>query len=282
MIVNKILSKTVCRIRLVRNILDVVERFNNRHVDIYKGNTIKGWSFVIVTDGQSNDALSQCLKSILDENLRENYEIIVVGQNSNIPIINEHINYIKYHSIFCLPGWITYKKNIGAELSKYDKIVFMHDYITLCEGWESGYNNMPEHFDVCTNKIHYVDGRRARDWTVYDYPNIGQALVPYSQNISEYWYCSGAYFICNKQFYLRNPLNEKLRWGEAEDVEWARRIRKNAIIIFNPNSTCKFVKLKPINEAPYCDNWISQTILLYRKFGIELNNDNYVSLVKEI
>jgi hypothetical protein len=39
-------------------------------------------------------------------------------------------------------------------------------------------------------------------------------------------YVSGSVMIARKEFMLKNPLDENLAWGEAEDVEWSLRVRK--------------------------------------------------------
>ncbi|UVV62742.1 hypothetical protein NXY01_00345 [Bacteroides fragilis] len=114
------------------------------------------------------------------------------------------------------------------------------------------------------------------DWLVYDYPNIGPALLPYKIQCKKYQYISGTYFVVKKDFFINNLLDEKLRWGEGEDVEWSKRVREKANIVFNNNSCVSFLKDKSPNDAPYCDNWIENTIKLYGMYSIDINKENYV------
>ena len=279
-LVDRILHKLVVFLPVLRKIVDYFERKRNcmplEHESVLK----EGYSFVIVTDGKSHENLKKSVGSILNEFTNvDNYEIIVIGQNGDYPLVDSHIRYIHYKGFSFMPGWITYKKNMGALLANYDKLVIMHDYLALCKGWLEGYNNFTENCDVCTNIIQFVDGRRARDWTVLDYPGIGWGLLPYREH-SDYLYISGAYFVVKTSFYRENLLDEKLRWGESEDVEWTCRIRNSTKIKLNIQSCCQFVKAKPHNEAPYEESWINRTIQLYQLYGYNISKDNFVSIVK--
>ena len=51
---------------------------------------------------------------------------------------------------------------------------------------------------------------------------------------------------------------------------------KRANIVFNNNSRVSFLKDKSPNDAPYCDNWIENTIKLYGMYSIDINKENYV------
>lgn len=279
-LINKVLFKIASNFLLLRVIADKYERSRN-HIANDKTDVLQsGYSFVIVTDGRSTDNLKKSMNSIIDEfDGKENFEIIVIGQNDNYPIINNHIRYISYYGVSFLPGWITLKKNLGALSASYDKLVIMHDYLALCKGWLRGYIDFSDEYEVCTNKIQFIDGRRARDWTVLDYPGIGWGLFPYSQ-YSDYLYISGAYFVVKTKFYKENLLDENLRWGEAEDVEWTCRIRGKTKIRLNLHSCCQFVKVKPQNEAPYENSWIEKTIELYHHYGYSLTRDNFEIMVK--
>jgi hypothetical protein len=72
-------------------------------------------------------------------------------------------------------------------------------------------------------------------------------------------YISGAYFCVKKDFYLANPLNESLFWGESEDVEWSCRVRKLTDFKINTKSSVTYTKLKSLNEAPYCLDWLKRS-----------------------
>ncbi|MFK1855419.1 hypothetical protein ACIXCW_14085 [Bacteroides fragilis] len=161
----------------------------------------EGWSFIIITDGKSKEMLNFTIKSILDEFGEDRYEIIVIGQNRDYPQLNNKIKYISYYSLPFLAGWITIKKNIGAKAAIYNKLVIMHDYVSLNRGWKVGFEEFGRDFDICMNRITLKNGNRTRDWLVYDYPNIGPALLPYKIQCKKYQYISGTYFVVKKDFF---------------------------------------------------------------------------------
>lgn len=79
-----------------------------------------------------------------------------------------------------------------------------------------------------------------------------------------------------KDFFINNLFDEKLRWGEGEDVEWLKRVREKVNIVFNNNSCVFFLKDKLLNDVLYCDNWIENMIKLYGMYFIDINKENYV------
>jgi hypothetical protein len=240
-----------------------------------------GWSFCIVTSGFSDDSLQQVIKSIRDEFNYAPYEIIIVGNtkivsddfrlkiilfdeekfNFNFKNFTKHLFKLNLKKALFRTGWITGKKNLSVRLAQYEKICLMHDYVKLEPGWLSGFHSFKDDWLVCTTKVFNKDGSRHRDWTTWDYPGVGATLLPYSIHVP-YMYLSGAYFCVKKNFYLDNPLNEKLFWGEGEDVEWSCRIRKLTNFKINIQSSVAYTKLKPLNEAPYCADWVARSAVL--------------------
>lgn len=70
-------------------------------------------------------------------------------------------------------------------------------------------------------------------------------IIPYNfSNLTKYMYISGTYWISKKNVMLEFPLNEKLSWGESEDVEWSKRVREKYIFEMNENSSVSFLKYK--------------------------------------
>lgn len=252
---------------IMRIINDQYEKYSNRYYNQKQKNNpiISGWSVVVVTDGKSNKLLENLIKSI-DSELKEiPSEIIIVGPK-NIKLSynpNIELRYVFYKELglWC-PGWITFKKNLGVMFSKYDKIVVCHDYINLEPGWKSGFDKFGDNFDICVNKILNLDGVRNRDWITWDYPGIGVGLLPYHAECTKYQIISGAYFVIKRKFFMDNLLDEKLRWGEGEDVEWSKRIRNKTTFKFNPHSIVSFSKMK--KSLP--KNWQEGTRLLEKEF----------------
>lgn len=258
---------------IIRKVYDTIERSINKKPAIAATN--QGWSFVIVSAGSDLDILEKCIASIYKEfQSDKNFEIIIVGPKKIQSLFNEKAIIIPYIEMvdfpgFRLPGWITHKKNIGVQAAKFNKVVLCHDYISLDSGWKKGFENFGDDFDICVTKVFLKDGRRTRDWMTWDYPGVGPGLLPYFAECTQYQYINGTYVICKRDFYLKNPLDESMRWGEAEDIEWSKRIRSQTKFKINTNSSITYLKDKPSNAAPYCESWIANTKKLSKIFGSE-------------
>jgi hypothetical protein len=213
------------------------------------------FTFGIVTTGDNDFNINKIIDSIEQQNI-DNYEIIIVGnskvERNNTTIINfdETIK----------NAWITKKKNIITDVAKYENVVYLHDYIKLDVDWYKGQLKSGNKFYIRQDKIKIADGTRAGDWLLcmWDNSKISSllkdtlsCLLPYNiQNLSKYMYVSGAYFIAKKNVMQEFPFNEKLSWGESEDVEWSFRIREKYPFQINTNSSVIFMKQK---EMPFVE-----------------------------
>lgn len=249
-------------------------------------NNLNGWSFCIVTAPKNETMLKQCLNKIHTAFTDiENYEIIIIG-NPNItdkkllektkiiPFKEEFfapsfswvnikrvIRQLSLKRFFFKTGAICHKKNLAAQNTQYDKLCIMHDYVGLEDGWKDGFDKFGDNWDISMNIILNQDDSRHRDWMAWDHPSItdkpdgkGACLIPYDK-YTKYMYISGTYFCVKKDFFLDNPLDEKLFWGEAEDIEWSLRVREKTKFKMNVKSVVKYLKLKDINGAPNCESW---------------------------
>ena len=207
------------------------------------------FSFCIITDNSSEACLRivEVIKSIRNLNI-ENYEILVIGGEGNKFIgSNKDLKKIDFDETQ-QRGWITKKKNDIAKIAKYDNLVIMHDYFVFHYNWYQGYLKILDRFencDLCLNPVQMIDGRREfTDWVTYDHPVYGlHGSVPYvDESNVKHQYFSGGYFVVKKDFFLANPLDEKLLAHQEEDVEWSLRIRDTANVIFNPYSVVRHNK----------------------------------------
>ena len=226
----------------------------------------------------------------------EEYEILVVG-NPNIKVKNllkkvkflpfcEEVFSLKISNLkraikekslkrlFFRTGAICHKKNLAAKNAKYDKLCIMHDYVGIEENWRKGFCDFGEDWEVAMNIILNKNSSRHRDWMVWDYPleksqEITACLLPYNK-YNKYMYISGTFFCVKKDFFLENLLDESLVWGEGEDVEWSLRIRDKTQFKMNCMSTVKYLKLKSLSEAPYCDDWANNERRLLKVLNEEV------------
>jgi len=209
------------------------------------------FTFGIITSGNNFENISKIVESIKNQSI-ENYEIIIVGGENTF----EFENVIKYYSFdeTLKDGWITKKKNIITSKAKYENIVYMHDYIIFHKNWYKGFLKFGNDFDIAMNKIYNKDKKRFRDWCLWtDNGNFVddivnpelKCLLPYSvKNLSEFMYISGTYWVAKRKVMEENPLNENLLWGQGEDVEWSKRVRKEYRYKMNKYSKVELLKQK--------------------------------------
>lgn len=207
------------------------------------------FTFGIITDGNSEDNLNKVIDSIESQNIKE-YQIIIVG-NSYISRDNTFI--IPFNETI-RPSWITRKKNLITVNSRYENIVYTHDYVVFESDWYKGFLQFGEDFNVCMNKFVNPDNTRFRDWVIWPHndnfmddivlPNR-ECLIPYDiTHLSKYMYISGTYWVAKKSIMMEFPLNENLSWGQGEDVFWSKQVRQKYDFSINQFSTVKSLKFK--------------------------------------
>lgn len=184
------------------------------------------FTFGIITNyGQF---LNTIIDSIEKQNI-PNYEIIIVG---NCDIERNNTKVISFDENIKM-NWITKKKNIITKESKYE-----------LDGWYEGHLKFGNGFYVLMDKIINYDNSRFRDWTLWE-NNGCRNLLPYDiTNLSKIMYISGSYWVSKKSVMEEFPLNEKLSWGDSEDVDWSYRVRVKYDFKMNANSEVKLLKWK--------------------------------------
>ncbi len=204
------------------------------------------FTFGIVTTGNYDSYVNQIIDSIESQNIK-NYEIIIVGNS----LVSRNKTKIINFDESVKPNWITKKKNIITDESKYENIVYLHDYLQFEDGWYDGHLKSGNKFKVRMDKIITLEGQRFRDWCLWvqnhnhmdSLIRHDEALIPYDlTHLSKYMYISGAYWVAKKEIMKEFPLNESISWMEGEDVEWSLRVRNKYDFNMNINSTVKIVK----------------------------------------
>jgi hypothetical protein len=184
----------------------------------------KGITFGIITTKETQSYLDIIIDTIKKQQIPNNlYEIIIVGncdiidiENTTVIPFDESVKHM----------WITKKKNTITNNAKFENIVYLHDYIALCNGWYNGFLNFGFDWDICMNPISNLDGgSRILDWMGLPDDNIyGNVVLPYHYKGSSGMYIPGYYWIAKKNIMLEFPLNENYLWGEGEDIEWSKRV----------------------------------------------------------
>jgi hypothetical protein len=204
----------------------------------------------IVTAGNNQYGLQEILASIEALNIPdENYEVIVVGGNQDYE--SKWLRMVAFDET-PKQAWITRKKNIITTKARFENIVYMHDYIKFDNGWYEGFKEFGNDFDLCMNPIINADGSRFRDWTLWPDDLIDilgpwnrHYLLPYTETeLTPYMYFSGAYWVAKKHVMRKFPLDERLSWGESEDVVWSKEVRKHFKFKLNTASKVRLMKQK--------------------------------------
>ena len=211
------------------------------------------FTFGIITAGNNDDTIQRIIQSIRCQHI-PHFEIIIVGHTS---ILGEHITTFPFDETV-ISGWITRKKNMVVEHAAYDNIVLMHDYVMLDNDWYRGFVQYGSNFDICVTKIKNKDGRRYRDYCFFPYhmeePYVSNALIPYeyesSTLLSKLMYISGAYYIIKKHIALQYPLDERLCWGQGEDVELSKRLVSHGIVL-----QCNQYSTVHLDKQKYQTDW---------------------------
>ena len=76
---------------------------------------------------------------------------------------------------------------------------------------------------------------------------------------------SGFWWVAKKYVMEKDPLDENLKWGDAEDVEWSFQVRDKYKYVMNTNSIVEVLKSKRLS-AYYVEgddkyenkNWIEK------------------------
>jgi len=197
------------------------------------------FTFGIITDGHSDDRMEMIFDSIESQGIK-GYEIIVVGPHEYNRKNVKSIIFDESRK----SAWITRKKNLIAKTAQYDNLVFMHDYFILGEKWYQGQLCRGNDFEIRMDKIINTDGSRFRDWCIWPHNGnwmdsvVGrECLIPYNiSHLTKFMYISGGYFIVKKNIMLEFPLDERLSWGEGEDVIWSKQVREKYKFSMNPHS----------------------------------------------
>ncbi len=179
------------------------------------------------------------------------------------------------------PGWITKKKNLITENAKFPNIVYMHDYLELDENWFIWtIREACRGYDVAMSRIANSDGTRYRDWTLYPHEHTqryrkeaglapDENLLPYDEaDLQKWMYISGAYWMATKKVMQQCPLDEKLHWGQGEDVHWSRLVQRQGFKFKMSCSTVKiFEKTKPVLFREVPPEKLEKLKLLYKRLS---------------
>lgn len=243
-------------------------------------------------------ALFNIIRSIDIQKFPYDYEILTIGgEKPNIIHPNfRHIDFDENQK----PGWITRKKNILVQESTGDWLTLMHDYYSLEPNWVDGMwltmcahdeyipTKKPYHAVCC--RIENVNGTRHSDWLVnerwMDYlfeanPGLLERVrdavpdenhprwvcgLPYKINLSKFQYISGGFISGYKSMFERVPFDERLVWGQEEDLRWSEDFSNTGHhMVFSHTSKVKLLKPNKWELKEIPDFALEKLIKLYKE-----------------
>ena len=223
------------------------------------------FTFGIVTGGRHNcretktddeiiNRIYKIINTIIIQNI-PNYEIIIVGGENKYEQFN-CVNHIEFDEhTFNGKSWITKKKNLITQYSKYENIVFMHDYFSLDDKWYENMLLFNEPWEIMMNRIIDINGNRFHDWVLHWdkheclYSKQQETFLPHNvNNLTRYQYISGGYWIAKKHVMVNHKLDESIGWGDGEDVRWSEKVLPKYDYKMNANSIVKLIKPRFSNE----------------------------------
>lgn len=233
-------------------------------------------TFGICTGGLQEDRINRLIDSIERQSI-DQYEILVVG---NFRGMRKACRVIPFDETI-RPMWITRKKNIIAQSAQYEKIAFLHDYMVLEDGWWEAWSRYGDGWQIACNKLVLKNGERYVDCTLSPWcrqvqiikESLGltfeENLIPYGEVLApSLMYMSGAFFLVKRNVMLDIPMDERLKWGDGEDVEWSHRIRKKHSFSFNSDALCRCMRDGKVNP------WKDIPIQKYRELIGMIDIDN--------
>lgn len=193
--------------------------------------SINRWTIWIITNWKRNDWIEELITSVKNQNIPE-YEIIVCW-SYNIKREENNFKYIPFNKRNNL-GWITKKKNLIIQNSKYENICILHDRYIFDKNWFEGMKKWWNNFEHLTcnqkfieneieDKISCISSLEIQNPEVlnFNYLKFNKlfhtnllSMKDFSKNIYIWW----GVHIFKKKFSGQIMYNENIFWRECEDV----------------------------------------------------------------
>jgi hypothetical protein len=125
----------------------------------------------------------------------------------------------------------------------------MHDYYSLDKEWYANMLKYGNDFHLLMNPITDINGNRYHDWEIINMFSNATTLLPYDvRDLTKFMYFSGGFWIAKKSVMIEFPLDESLRWGQAEDVKWSQKVKSKYEFELNIDSKIKLLKPRFISK----------------------------------
>lgn len=210
-----------------------------------------GWSAGIVFSGNDDEVpkLIECLQALARQPelaRAAGGEIIVCGPDCAVPFLADwpEVEYL-VHATETRPRlMITAKKNALMARMKGPRLAVLHTRILLGDGCLAA---VPREFDIVSPRVQVVEGAGLRDYLCLQAADaaipgqmprragdtvrrvgVDDYLSLYARGVP---FVDGGVFFTTKAVAARCPLDERLAWGEAEDVDWCARAQLDGFLV---------------------------------------------------
>ena len=196
---------------------------------------LESFSFAVITDGRRPASLDAFVESVrrltaLDPMRRE---ILICGPEAELRRFRGHddVTPVPEPESFGMAGWITRKKNLLVEASRFTNLVLAHDRYTLPPDFVQQLRGFGADFDVLMCRQQTPDGQRSPDLVTLgsEWSWTSGGLLEYGDHC-RYLYVNGGIIIAKREVLRRTPWNELLFWMQAEDVELTRRLQHQGVV----------------------------------------------------
>lgn len=177
-----------------------------------------GWSFCVVTDGRRPHKLRREIRSI--RRLRIPVcEILVAGSP---PAHLDGVTAIVMHEA-ASQGRLGAMRTALAQRARYERLVVCDDDLIFRPDFRAGVERHGDDFDALAVRVLNPDGTRYWDRCTLG-GERGHRLLDYDESGDEGVYVSGAVSVLRRRVALEVGWNPRLRFYEAEDVDFSRRL----------------------------------------------------------
>lgn len=226
-------------------------------------------SFCIITTKETSCYISLIINSINNLEInKDEFEIIIVGGDE---VSGDNIIHIPFDETI-KPLHITKKKNLANSAARFPNVIHSHDYFAYHKDFYKNFvkfNKENPSWEIMMASIKNLNGSRYRDWCAWCDPRNGPSwkqrepiwcpsegldvagspfLAPYNYDKTHYMYISGGWLMARKYVMEKEPWDDRLWHGVAEDCEWSKRTLQDSPnkynYLMNESSIIQMLKYK--------------------------------------
>lgn len=219
---------------------------------------ISNWTFGIPTSGKNNDWVDELVESIVDQKI-PNYEIIICGPYKNEDLINKYnlkvLEDVILKNDLRIP--ICHKKNKIIKKAIYENICILHDRFLLHKNWYIKMQEFGNYFDfLCLPTYDSSMNRFHVDWMEFNFPISQKFKINKSLEYSKWSpnaIVQGGVIIGKTRLMRKHLLDERIHWGELEDMHFSKAITLDGCLINIDKDN--FLISRSVNHTPKSNNY---------------------------